>query len=75
MRIRVCGKERKERIVYTYIRTKEGWLYLAVVLDLFSRRIVGWAMSTRITSDLVTNALKMAIEQRKPVHHKYYETR
>ena len=57
----------------TYIRTKEGWLYLAVVLDLFSRRIVGWAMSTRITSDLVINALKMAIKQRKPdaglLHH------
>ena len=57
----------------TYIRTKEGWLYLAVVLDLFSRRIVGWAMSTRITSDLVTNALEMASEQRKPdvglLHH------
>jgi putative transposase len=57
----------------TYIRTKEGWLYLAVVLDLFSRRIVGWAMSKRITSDLVTNALEMAIEQRKPdaglLHH------
>ena len=57
----------------TYIRTNEGWLYLAVVLDLFSRRIVGWAMSTRITSDLVTNALEMAIKQRKPaaglLHH------
>lgn len=57
----------------TYIRTKEGWLYLAVVLDLFSRRIVGWAMSTRITSSLVIDALQMAIEQRKPeaglLHH------
>jgi len=57
----------------TYIRTKESWLYLAVVLDLFSRRIVGWAMSTRITSNLVVNALEMAIEQRKPdaglLHH------
>ncbi|MCP4403006.1 MAG: IS3 family transposase, partial [bacterium] len=50
----------------TYIRTKEGWLYLAVVLDLFSRRIVGWAMSKRITSDLVVDALKMAVQQRKP---------
>lgn len=57
----------------TYIRTKEGWLYLAVVLDLFSRRIVGWAMSTRITSNLVLGALEMAIEQRRPdaglLHH------
>ena len=57
----------------TYIRTKESWLYLAVVLDLFSRRIVGWAMSKRITSNLVIAALKMAVEQRKPaaglLHH------
>ncbi len=57
----------------TYIRTKEGWLYLAVVLDLFSRRIVGWAMSNRITSDLVVDALEMAVQQRKPdaglLHH------
>ncbi len=57
----------------TYIRTKESWLYLAVVLDLFSRRIVGWAMSTRMTSKLVIDALEMAIEQRKPaaglLHH------
>jgi putative transposase len=57
----------------TYIRTKESWLYLAVVLDLFSRRIVGWAMSTRITSKLVIDALEMAIAQRKPeaglLHH------
>ncbi len=57
----------------TYIRTKKSWLYLAVVLDLFSRRIVGWAMSTRITSNLVVAALNMAIEQRKPeaglLHH------
>ena len=57
----------------TYIRTKEGWLYLAVVLDLFSRRIVGWAMSKRITSNLVIDALEMAIQQRKPdaglLHH------
>ena len=57
----------------TYIQTKEGWLYLAVVLDLFSRRIVGWAMSKRMTSSLVVNALEMAVQQRKPdaglLHH------
>ena len=57
----------------TYIHTKEGWLYLAVVLDLFSRRIVGWAMSKRITSNLVVDALTMAVQQRKPdaglLHH------
>jgi transposase InsO family protein len=49
----------------TYIRTGEGWLYLAAVLDLFSRRIVGWAMSDRMTSDLTVSALKMAVQQRQ----------
>jgi transposase InsO family protein len=57
----------------TYIPTQEGWLYLAVVLDLFSRRIVGWAMSDRMTSDLTMDALKMAVRQRQPdsnlIHH------
>ena len=57
----------------TYIRTEEGWLYLATVLDLYSRQIVGWAMSDRMTSDLTLAALKMAIQQRKPdpglIHH------
>ena len=48
----------------TYIPTLEGWLYLAVVLDLFSRRIVGWAMSARMTSELVVDALHMAIRER-----------
>ena len=50
----------------TYIHTQEGWLYLSVVIDLFSRKIVGWSMSSRMTSDLVCNALRMAIWQRKP---------
>lgn len=50
----------------TYIRTLEGWAYLAVVLDLFSRMVVGWAISARITSELVINALNMAILSRKP---------
>ena len=49
----------------TYIRTAEGWLYLAAVLDLFSRRIVGWAMSDRMTSDLTVSALKMAVQRRQ----------
>jgi transposase InsO family protein len=57
----------------TYIPTREGWLYLAAVLDLFARRIVGWAMSERMTADLTTRALKMAIGQRRPgdglIHH------
>lgn len=50
----------------TYFSTKEGWLYLAVVMDLFSRRIVGWSMSAFIDAELVLNALRMAIEQRRP---------
>jgi len=41
----------------TYIRTYEGWLYLAVVLDLFSRQVVGWSMSSRIDRELAMNAL------------------
>ena len=50
----------------TYLWTAEGWLYLAVVLDLFSRRIVGWAMESRMTSDLVESALNMAVNRRNP---------
>ena len=50
----------------TYIRTQEGWLYLAVVLDLFSRQIVGWAMKSRMTADLAVDALLMAVWRRKP---------
>jgi transposase InsO family protein len=51
----------------TYIPTQEGWLYLAAVLDLHSRRIVGWAMSDRMTSDLTLTALEMAL-LRLPLH-------
>jgi putative transposase len=50
----------------TYIRTHEGWLYLAVVLDLFSRQVVGWSMGSRIDTELAMNALLMAVWQRKP---------
>ena len=50
----------------TYVATEEGWLYLATVLDLFSRKIVGWSMSSRLKADLVNNAMLMAIWQRKP---------
>lgn len=49
----------------TYIRTKQGWRYLAVVLDLFSRNVVGFAMSKSLDSDLTTSALRMAYESRK----------
>jgi transposase InsO family protein len=57
----------------TYIATLEGWLYLAAILDLHTRRIVGWAMSDRMTSDLTMAALGMALLQRQPdaglIHH------
>jgi transposase InsO family protein len=44
----------------TYIPTQEGWLYLAAILDLYTRRFVGWAMAQRMTVALITDALKMA---------------
>ena len=50
----------------TYLSTAEGWLYLACVLDLGSRRIVGWSMSERLTADLACDALRMAYWRRKP---------
>lgn len=50
----------------TYIRTRSGWLYLAVVLELFSRKIIGWAMAPTMPADLVCRALRMAIGARKP---------
>ena len=57
----------------TYIWTGQGWLYLAVVMDLYSRRIIGWSMSRRINRHLVTRALSMALGQRRVqsdlIHH------
>jgi putative transposase len=57
----------------TQQRTGEGWLYLAVILDAFSRRVVGWSMADHLRTELVLDALDMAIAQRKPtaglVHH------
>jgi transposase InsO family protein len=57
----------------TYLWTAQGWLYLAVIIDLFSRRIVGWSMSERIDRKLALDALRMALVQRRPapglVHH------
>jgi len=50
----------------TYIRTHEGWLYLAVVLDLFSRQVIGWSMQPRMESELAINALLMAVWRRQP---------
>lgn len=57
----------------TYLWTKEGWLYLAVVMDIYSRKIVGWATSNRITADLAARALRVALGKRRPeaelIHH------
>ena len=58
----------------TYVWTQEGWLYLAVVIDLYARKVVGWAMDHRLTSRLVCDALRMALWQRRPaagqlIHH------
>jgi len=50
----------------TYIWTKEGWMYLAVVIDLYSRRVVGWSIDKRMTKQLVMDAILMAIWRRKP---------
>ncbi len=67
------GPNQKWVADFTYIWTVEGWLYLAVVLDLFARRIVGWSMKPAMTTDLVTDALMMALWRRgKPeqvMHH------
>ena len=50
----------------TYVPTEEGWLYLATVIDLYSRKVIGWSMDSRMKADLVNDALLMAIWQRKP---------
>ena len=50
----------------TYIRTRSGWLYLAVVLDLFSRKIVGWSMAPNMPAELVCSAMQLAVVQRQP---------
>ena len=50
----------------TYLWTQEGWLYLAAVVDLYSRKVVGWSLGERLTSDLVTDALRMAIGRQLP---------
>lgn len=61
-----AGPNQKWVADITYLWTGEGWLYLAVVLDLFSRAVVGWSMGERITQDLVMAALTMAVFRRRP---------
>jgi transposase InsO family protein len=69
------GPNRKWVADITYLDTNEGWLYLAVVLDVFSRRVVGWAAADHLRSKLIEEALKMALTHRRPtcedglIHH------
>jgi putative transposase len=57
----------------TYLRTWEGWLYLAAVQDAYSRRIVGWSMADHMRTELVVDALQMGLQRRRPdpglIHH------
>ena len=68
-----AGQDRLWAADITQFRTQEGWLHFAGVIDLYSRRVVGWAMGTSPTSDLVIDALVMAFERRRPdqrvIHH------
>ena len=67
------GPDRVWTADITYVPTWEGFLYLAVVLDVFSRRIIGWAMADHLRTELVTDALAMAVDRRQPapgvIHH------
>lgn len=71
--MRVTGSNQVWVSDITYIRIKNGFVYLAVILDLFSRKVVGWAISKHIDEELTLNALRMAIRRRKPprgvIHH------
>ena len=58
----------------TYLRTGEGWMYLAIVMDLYSRRIVGWHIDKRMTTDLVSKALMKAYNLRQPKHGLVFHT-
>ena len=66
------GRHRAPVRPYTYVPTWSGFLYLAVVLDVWSRRVVGWAMAGHMRTELVLDAIKMAVDQRHPetvIHH------
>jgi putative transposase len=75
--IKGCFHTEKPNLVWvsdiTYIKTLEGWLYLAVVMDLFSRKVVGWSLARNMAVNMVKEALSMAIGRRKPtpglIHH------
>jgi putative transposase len=75
--IQRCFQTERPNLVWvsdiTYIKTMEGWLYLAVVMDLYSRKVVGWSLARNMAVAMVKNALMMAIGRRKPdpglIHH------
>ena len=75
--IQRCFQTEKPNLVWvsdiTYIKTMEGWLYVAVVMDLYSRKIVGWALARNMAVEIVKSALMMALGRRKPgnglIHH------
>ena len=58
----------------SYIRTSEGWLHLAIIIDLYSRRVIGWAVSNRMNRDLAIRALDMAVALRQPPKGCIYHT-
>ena len=76
-RLNRCFQARKPNEVWvgdiTFVATQKGWLYLAILLDLYSRKVIGWAMSEKNNKQLVLNALDMALERRRPqsgvLHH------
>lgn len=75
--IQGCFQTKRPNLVWvsdiTYIKTAEGWLYLAAVMDLYSRKVVGWSLARHMKLELVNDALLMAIGRRKPepglIHH------
>jgi putative transposase len=69
-----CAPNQRWVADITYVATDEGWLYVAAVMDLFSRRIVGLAMGERITADLVSDALCQAIIHRRPCHDLWHHS-
>lgn len=73
---RLFGRDAPDRLWVadiTYVPTRGGWLYLAFALDAYSRRVVGWSMAGHVRTELVTDALSMAVARRKPgsglIHH------
>lgn len=70
----IGGPDRRWLADISYIPTREGWLYLAIILDGFSRRVVGWAMADHLQTEVVLAALRLALQRRRPVagltHHR-----